>query len=143
MKLKSGFSIIEISIALVVIGLLVATVGPAAFKMLGKAKETTTRSTLNTLKSAITDYSDDMGHFPNKAEGGLNALVERPKGPSGKKWKGIYLEGQTEVPADGWNNEIQYNCPPVQFKDRYKRFEIFSYGEQGEGGSSEPIHVGA
>lgn len=143
MKLKSGLSMIETMIVIALILMFAALVGPNLMRRFGKGKEVATQSTVNNLKSALYDYSEDMGHYPTKAEGGLRALVERPKGLAGKKWKGPYLEGAIELPQDAWGFDFEYNMPPVKYKDRFKKFEIISHGEEGEGGTSKPIFAGA
>lgn len=141
-SLRSGFTMIELMIVIAIIAALAALVGPALIKNLGKSKVTTTQANMTALKAALQDYYSDMGHFPTKSEKGLQALVERPRGPVGKKWEGPYLEGKTELPLDGWDADFEYNSPPVKFKQQYRYYEIISYGDPSKEGQ-EPLSVGA
>ena len=143
MKKSAAFSLMEIMIVVAIIGALAAMVGPRLMGSFGKAQVATTKATMSTLKQALQDYNQDIGRFPTEADGGLNALVQRPKGKAGAKWDGPYLEGEEEVPEDAWGFEFEYNRPPKKNKGKYKYYEIVSYGEDGEDGDSEPIVVGA
>lgn len=141
--LQPGFSLMEIMIAIAIIGLMAVMVGPSLVKYLGRAKESKTVATLAALKQAMQDYQQDIGHFPTKSEGGLKALVQRPKAEKvRKKWDGPYLEGEDEVPEDAWNFEFEYNMPPTRHKGKYKYYEIISFGENNEEGGKE-FHAGA
>ena len=143
-KQMPGFSIMEIMIAVAIIGIMGALVGPKLVGYLGKAKKSATISTLAALKGAMTEYNSDMGHFPTKAEGGINALVKQPKGELAKKrWPGAYLETKDgELPFDGWNNEFIYASPPVKYK-QFKSFEIYSGGESNDPDAENDLFVGA
>ncbi|MGD1997485.1 MAG: type II secretion system protein GspG, partial [Candidatus Dependentiae bacterium] len=91
----------------------------------------------------LQEYYSDIGHFPTKAEGGLNALVKPPKNQIvRKKWDGPYLEGQDEIPEDGWGFQFEYYAPPRQ-KGKFRHFELLSHGEEGPDGNSDEIVVGA
>jgi len=142
-RVSQGFSMMEVMLAVAIIGILAALVGPAIVKKLGQVKLNTTKATMASIKSAIMDYQNDVGHFPTKAEKGLQALVHSPRGAVSKKWDGPYLEGQDDVPQDAWGFDFEYNAPPVKNKGKFKYFEIISYGEEGEDGGSEPILIGA
>ena len=140
--MRAGFSMIEILIAVVIMGIMATLVIPGVTRYLSQAKVTKTNATLQNLKTALLDYNRSMGHFPKKSEGGLEALVQRPRGKAGQKWDGSYLEGEDELPDDAWGNEFEYNSPPVRYKNKYKHYEIISYGEHGEEGGKE-YHIGA
>ena len=87
------------------------------------------------------DFKGDVGRFPNKREG-LEALVKKPATkPEG--WDGTYIEGRDEVPQDAWRNDFDYNVgPDIKSKDKYKYFEIISYGADGEpGGEGENAEI--
>lgn len=135
---KSGFSLIEILIVVVIMGTLAALVMPNIMKRFGKAQVQTTKVTLAGLKSALLEYNMDMGHFPDKREGGLEALVTKPDVKGNERWKGSYI---SEVPLDAWNNEFVYNKPPQQFK-QYKHFEIYSLGNTPEDENNPELRTG-
>jgi general secretion pathway protein G len=143
-KQVSGFSIMEIMIAVAIIGIMGALVGPKLVSYLGRAKTSATISTLAGLKSAMLDYSSDMGHFPTKAEGGLNALMKLPKGDVAKKrWQGPYLDTKDgDLPLDGWSNEFVYASPPVKYK-QFKNYEIYSLGENNDPDAKNDLFAGA
>lgn len=126
MRRSAGFSMIEMTIVLFIIGLILSMVGPQIAKVLLSGKETGTKSMLSAIKNAIAEYDMDLGHRPKT----LQHLVQNVE--NNPKWKGPYLEGQTEVPADKWDNPFVYNMPPKVFKKEYKFFEIYSYGDGGE-----------
>lgn len=138
----AGFSIMEVMLAVAIMGILAVMIGPSIVKKLGQVKENTTKSTMATLKSALQDYYTDIGHFPNKSEKGLDALVVRPKGKAAKKWDGPYIEGESEIPTDAWGGEFEYNAPPARYKDKFKRYELISFGESGEEGGDEEVVMG-
>lgn len=130
MKKQAGFTMIEIMIAVAIIGFLSITVGQKILGYLTKAKITQAKTMLGGLKGAIMDYTMAIGHPPTKKEGGLQALVEKPRDPVvAAKWKESFLVG--DVPQDPWGFDFEYNCPPVVHK-KYKRFEVFSRGEKND-----------
>lgn len=123
---RSGFSMIEILVVVFIIGLLASLVGPRVINLMFKGQVSATKSTLQSLKAALADFKLDIGRFPTKSEG-LDALVQNKiKSP---KWSGPYIEGKTEAPLDGWDQEFIYNAPPEVYKDNYKSYEIISHGD--------------
>jgi len=142
-KRSAAFSLIEILIAMAIIGTMFALMAPNAMKYFGRAKKTATISNLQALKQALQEYYNEIGHFPNKAEGNLNALVKMPKGEKFKtRWTGPYIDGD-ELPEDGWKQPFIYNAPPVKYK-KYKFYELYSIGETGdEDAKNEDLAVGA
>lgn len=140
---RAGFSMVEMMVVLVIIGILATMIGPRVVSFLSRGKQTSTTATMATLKQALQEYYNDIGHFPTKAEGGIKALVQPPKNQAiRKKWDGPYLEGQDEIPEDGWGYEFEYYSPPRQ-KGKYRHFEVVSHGEEGPDGNSDEIVVGA
>ena len=135
MKKQAGFTMIEIMIAVAIIGFLSVTVGTKISGYLDRAKVTQAKTMLTGLKEAIMDYTMQIGHPPTKKEGGLNALVEKPRdAAAAAKWKEPFLTG--DLPNDPWGNEFEYNNPPTIHK-KYKRFEVFSRGKTGDEEDSE------
>lgn len=123
---RAGFTFIELIIGIAILVILAATVGPMVMGQLEKAKISTTKTNLKSIKSAIDMFRIDIGKYPAK----LRDLVEKPREETlAKKWqKGGYLEGG-ELPKDGWNEDFQYKVT-AGGKNPY---ELYSYGPQGPG----------
>lgn len=121
-KKQAAFTLLEMMVVVVIIGIIVSMIGPRIVGRMKKAKIQTTKATMARVKSALIEYSIDMGAFPSSREG-LDVLIDRPNVKNARKWDGPYLEGQEEVPVDQWGNEFEYNCPPERFK-KYRYFEI-------------------
>ncbi|MCK4499061.1 type II secretion system protein GspG [Candidatus Babeliales bacterium] len=143
MKVKSpGFSIAELLIWIAVVGILMTFMLPKFGQIMQRGKETGTKSLMNTMSSALQQYSLDVGRYPTTRDGGLDVLINRPGGKEGERWRGPYLEGYDEVPADAWGGEFEYNSPPREFTKKYKRFEIISRGSDPDEEKSA-LHVGS
>ena len=123
---QTGFSLIEIMIAITILGLVAALVGTNVLKKLDEAKVNTAKNQIRLLESALSDFYRQNGFYPG-SEQGLRALVEAPTvGRTPKNYpSGGYLE-KGKVPQDPWNNDYQYKC------DDYYNYEIFSYGGDGQ-----------
>lgn len=102
-----GYTLVELLVVLVIIGLLVGIVGSMAVRYLGVAKSETARIQMKSLSVALTLYRIDLGRFPSKQQG-LAALQTRPAGLAG--WNGPYLAGEA-VPADPWDRPYIYEGP--------------------------------
>ena len=120
-----GFTLMELLIVLVLIGLLAALVGPTLYQRINPAKESAARAQIENFMTALDSYFVDTGRYPSGPEG-LKALRAKPE--SGDKWNGPYLK--KEVPADPWGNAYVYRAP-----GRNGGYEIVSFGADGrEGG---------
>jgi len=138
---RDAFSMMEIMIVVFIIGLLAAVVGPNLMKLMFKGNVSAAQSTVKSLKAAIVDFKMDVGRFPKT----LEELVKDVEGV-GIKWQGTYLEGQSEIPEDPWGNPYVYHRgkKDIVFPEKYKNFEIISYGEEGEDEpQSKWIHAGS
>lgn len=128
MKRHAGFTLIEIMIVVVIIGMLSALVGPRLIGQSDEAKIKTTKVQISQLEQTLGLFQLDNGFFPT-TEQGLAALVKQPTGaPEAINYKkGGYIK---KVPKDAWGREFIYVCP-----GQHGDFDIISYGSDGaEGG---------
>lgn len=129
---RSGFTLLELLVVIVIIGLLAAYVGPKYFSQLGKSEVTIARAQIVAFEKALDAYRIDVGHYPTTAEG-LGALLVAPA--NAPKWNGPYI--QKEIPVDPWGNPYQYKAPGSK-----SEFEIVSYGKDGvPGGEGENADI--
>ena len=126
-----GFTLIEVLVVVVIMGLLIGLIGPNVLGQVDKAKVTTAKADMSTLSSALDMYKLD-NHFYPTTDQGLEALVNKPSGsPAPKNWNSQgYLKG-TEIPSDPWDGEYLYFSPG----DDGRPYELISLGADGrEGG---------
>lgn len=103
---QRGFTMIELLVVLVIMGLMAGFVAPKFFGKAETAKVKTTQTQLKALKSALQTYKLDMSEYPSTQEG-LQALNVSPDSAKAKQnWQGPYLDGK--LPQDGWGNPFQY-----------------------------------
>lgn len=130
-----GFTLVEIMVVIVILGLLAGLVANNVIGHLAKARITRAKADIQTLEQAILHYKMDTGQYPDN-QAGLLALVEQPPGDI-KGWnKDGYLQTK-EVPQDPWNNDYNYQIP-----GEYAKFDIWSWGADGqEGGEDEDADI--
>ncbi len=127
-KRENGFSLIELLIVMVIIGLLASLVGPKMFSKVGKSKQKSTKAQISMFETALDMYRLDMGKYPT-TDKGLAALRVKPD--DNENWDGPYLP--KEVPLDPWGNSYQYESP-----SEHGDFHIVSQGADGtDGGEGE------
>ena len=119
-----GFTLMELLVVLVIIGLLAALVGPMLFGRINPAKREMARSQIQDFMTALDVYYVDTGHYPTTQEG-LKALRHAPPGVT--NWHGPYLK--TQLPDDPWGHPYVYHAP-----GRNGGYEIISYGADGRPG---------
>ncbi len=122
-----GFTLLELLVVIVIIGLLAAYVGPKYFSQLGKSEVTVARAQIEAFGKSLDTYRLDVGRYPS-AEEGLNALMAAPPG-AGARWNGPYLK--KGVPLDPWGNAYQYRAPGGNAD-----YEIVSLGRDGQPGGT-------
>jgi len=127
-----GFSLIEIMIVMVIIGLLASLVGPKLFGKLGQAKQKTAKAQIEMLMAALDAYRLDVGRYPSQQEG-LGALSANPGAP---EWAGPYL-AKGQVPLDPWNHPYILQIP-----GQHGEVDISSLGADNKaGGTGEDADV--
>ena len=126
-----GFTLIEIMVVMVILGLLVAIVAPNIMGRSDQAKVTVAETQLSNIANALDLYRLDNSHYPSTQQG-LEALVSKPSGsPEPKNWNSDgYLKS---VPEDPWGSEYQYVSPGTEGP-----YDLYSYGSDGqEGGDGD------
>jgi general secretion pathway protein G len=123
-----GFTLLELLVVMVIIGLLAAYVGPRYFSQLSKSEQSVARAQIEALAKALDTYRLDTGRYPT-TDKGLNALVVKPSDEP--RWQGPYL--QKAVPPDPWGQPYVY-----RYSGSGSDFDLLSYGKDGRpGGSGE------
>lgn len=131
-SLQRGFSLLELLVVLVIIGLLVGYVGPRYFAQLGKSEAKAARAQIDSLEKSLDHYRLDAGHYPT-TEQGLAALTAQPANEP--KWQGPYLS--KALPLDPWGNAYQYRNPGQRGE-----IDIWSNGKDGQpGGVGEAADI--
>jgi general secretion pathway protein G len=130
---KKGFTLIEVLIVMVIIGLLAALVGPRMFGKVGQSKQNAAKAQMSLFETALDAYRLDVGRYPT-TEQGLNALRVKPQGE--ERWDGPYL--RRDIPNDPWGNPYQYRSP-----GEHGDIDIISFGGDGRpGGEGEDQDIG-
>lgn len=132
-----GFTLVEIMVVVVIIGILGALVVPKLLNRTGESRITAAKVDISTLMQALKLYKLDNQRYPTTDQG-LKALVAKPtSGPSANGWKsGGYID---KLPNDPWGNAYQYLSPGVRGE-----VDVFSFGADGQpGGSGDDTDVGS
>lgn len=128
-----GFTLLELLVVILIIGLLTALVAPRFLGQVSKSELTATKAQMDALDKALQAYRIDTGRFPSAAQG-LAALVTLPAGET--RWRGPYLQG--DVPLDPWGSPYQYRSPGSTGRD----FDLLSYGrDKAPGGSGDDADI--
>ncbi|MDD5391051.1 MAG: type II secretion system major pseudopilin GspG [Gallionellaceae bacterium] len=135
MKIPSraaGFTLLELLVVLVILGLLVSYVAPRYFAQVGKSEVKVARAQIKALEDALDQYRLDVGHYP-ASQSGLAALDAQPSGES--RWQGPYL--RKAVPNDPWGHPYQYRAP-----GEHGEYDLWSFGRDGQaGGNGEDADI--
>lgn len=125
---SSGFTLLEMLVVLVIIGLLASLVGPRLFSKVDDSKVQTAKVQVRNLKTALDTYRLQVGRYPTEAEG-LMALNTAPTDEKVRsRWRGPYLE--EALPADPWGNPYQYGIPGADGQP----IALYSLGADGKRG---------
>jgi general secretion pathway protein G len=128
-KSEKGFSLIELIVVLVILGLLAAVVAPNVYNKLAKGKDQIARIQIKELEGALQLFLFDMGRYPTSSEG-LDALVRNPGNLDA--WRGPYLA--KDVPKDPWGKPYTYRCPGM-----HGDYDLLSFGPDGNEGGDDDI----
>jgi general secretion pathway protein G len=131
---QRGFTLLELLVVMVIIGLLAGFVAPRYFAQVGKSQVKVARAQIDGLDKALEQYRIDVGHLPT-TEQGLAALNTAPQGEL--NWAGPYLK--KAVPLDPWGKPYIYVEPGTHNND----FDLLTLGKDGrEGGTGEAADLG-
>jgi general secretion pathway protein G len=127
-----GFTLLELLVVLVILGLLVGIVAPRFFGQVGKSEMKVAKAQIKALEDALDQYRLDVGHYP-ATDQGLAALNAQPTGEA--RWQGPYLK--KAVPNDPWGSPYQYLSP-----GEHGEVDLYSLGKDGQpGGTGEAADI--
>jgi general secretion pathway protein G len=136
-SLQRGFTLIEIMVVVVIMGVLAALVVPKLLNRTGESKVAAAKVDISTIMQALKLYKLDNQRYPS-TEQGLQALLTKPTtGPAANGWKaGGYLE---KMPKDPWGNPYQYMSPGI-----HGEVDVISLGADGApGGTGDDADIGS
>ena len=122
-----GFTLLELLVVIVIIGLLAAYVGPKYFAQLGKSEVTVAKAQIEAFEKSLDTYRLDVGRYPTTEEG-MAALMAAPPAAAAK-WNGPYLK--KGIPQDPWGHAYVYRAPGAKAD-----YEIVSTGKDGQAGGT-------
>jgi general secretion pathway protein G len=126
-----AFTLIELLLVLVILGILAAIVVPKFSGRTEQARQAAAQSQIATLSTALDAFEVDNGYYP-KGKNGLADLVQAPR--DAQNWRGPYMK--TDVPADPWNHPYVYECPGKRNPSSY---DLYSIGPDGRAGTDDDV----
>jgi len=131
--MATGFTLLELLVVVVILGLLAGYVAPRYFSQIGKSEVQVAKAQIDSFEKALDLYRIDVSSYPS-TEQGLQALVEKPTGAT--NWSGPYLK--KTVPLDPWGHPYVYRAPGEK-----REYDIVSYGRDGKpGGNGQDADLG-
>ena len=121
-----GFTLLELLVVMVILGLLAGYVAPKYFGQVGKSEVKVARAQIDAFDKALDQYRLDTGHYPSTAQG-MGALMNKPANEP--KWDGPYLK--KSLPPDPWGNAYQYRQP-----GEHGEYDLYSHGKDGQPGGN-------
>jgi len=122
-----GFTLLELLVVMVIIGLLAGYVGPKYFAQIDKSKVKTAKAQIDSLGKALDQYKLDTGHYPSTENGLISLNLEPANEP---KWRGPYLA--KKVPIDPWDKFYEYKMP-----GEHGDYDLWSFGSDGQSGGKD------
>ena len=137
MRKQSGFTLVEMLVVIIIIGVLAALVAPQLFQRTGQAKTAAARSQVEMLGTALEAYRLDNSYFPSSQQA-LDALFKKPTTPPvPTNWRGPYVK--KAVPKDPWGRPYKYMSPG---KVNPETYDLYSLGRDGkDGGTGEDADI--
>lgn len=129
---RRGFSFLEIMMVVMIIGILVAVVGPKILGKTDKARNQATRQQLSNLRTALNDYEMTNGSLPTTDQG-LDALVHRPSDVAEDQWE----QKMEDLPRDAWGEAFVYRCPG----EGEHEYDLFSKGKDRKESTEDDINA--
>jgi general secretion pathway protein G len=129
-KNERGFSLIELIVVLVILGLLAAVVAPKVWDKLAKGKEQIAKIQIKELEGALQLFSFDVGRYPITSEG-LESLLRNPGNT--EAWKGPYIQ-KAQLPLDPWGKPYVYRSP-----GQHGDYDLSSFGPDGSEGNDDDV----
>jgi len=128
-----GFTLLELLVVILIIGLLTGIVAPRFLSQIGRSETTTAKAQIANFDKALESFRIDMGRYPTESEG-LKALVTSPGGDP--RWRGPYMKD--DIPNDPWGTPYVYHYPSARGKD----FDIVSLGrDRAIGGTGDDADI--
>jgi general secretion pathway protein G len=130
---RHAFTLIELLLVLVILGILAAIVVPKFANRGEQARQTAARTQIAAFSTALSAFEVDNGYYP-RGKDGLQALLQKPN--EAPNWRGPYLEEQGGIPNDPWQRPYLYECPG---KHNVNSYDISSMGFDGREGTEDDI----
>jgi general secretion pathway protein G len=133
---RAGFTLLEILIAVAIVGMLVGLAVTNTDKILGQSQDGVAKLFVNeSLKTSLVRYRIDLGDYPSTDEG-IKALIAAPEGKT-DRWRGPYMDAKSgNVPVDPWGEAYQYRYPGTHNTESY---DLFSKGRDKTADTSDDI----
>lgn len=133
MRRTRGFTLLELLVVILIIGLLTGIVAPRFLGQINRSEATAARAQIDAIDKALQAYRIDMGRYPTDAEG-LRALVVQPGNQS--RWRGPYL--RDDIPPDPWGSPYVYRMQSSRGKD----YDLMSLGrDRAAGGTGDDADI--
>lgn len=130
---QHGFTLLELLVVILIIGLLTGIVAPRFLNQIERSEATTAKAQIDAFEKALQSFRIDVGRYPTTGEG-LQALVSQPA--NAPRWRGPYLKDA--IPLDPWGTPYQYNWPSTRGKD----FDLSTYGrDRAMGGAGDDADI--
>ena len=133
-KKEAGFTLIEIMVVVIILGILTAIVAPNIIGRVGDAQISAAKQDIRNIESSLRLFRLDNFNYPTN-EQGIKALTAKPVGQNTRKWKGPYLN---RMPVDPWGKQYLYMYPGLN-----SEIDVYTYGRDGQpGGSGDDADIG-